>query len=378
MDQHSQNSPSPMATQFGAIPSPPPGSAVRRHQSLTERAKKMASVGLRRAGTLQNQGRSHGHQPQPPSPTGGEEDFAGSSHSHEDESYFDLQASNQGQQYPPTSPINRSPWSTPSNEWRPSGGNANLVGSNSGSSAIDDVQRALSAMDINSQGQGYSAAAFSGAQSNHPPRFNPNQPQQFTVLRNATPTDSDSSASRRLQLVTNLDERGNQVTGGSSGPVSASAYVPPIGHGLPQPTGQQQRATTGETDERAFTASGTWDQKERTLHTRSSNPNINYGTNPQQQQSKVQVIPSVPPIPAQFLQATQQQNARLGLNTQLGGVGALGAQPGLLTSPVDIPTLIATKGYNPQNFDTRPAFVRCLCVLSFATFIDWSLRLAIL
>ena len=383
MDQHSQNSPSPMTTQFGPIPSPPPGSAVRRHQSLTygtasAGVRRMASAGLRRAGTLQNQGRSHGHQPQTPSPTGGEEDFAGSSHSHEDESYFDQQVSNQGQQYPPTSPINRSPWSTPGNDWRPSGGNPNLVGSNSGSSAIDDVQRALSSMDINSQGQGYSAAAFSGAQSNHPPRFNLNQPQQFTALRNTPPTDSDGSASRRLQLVTNMDERDHQATGGSSGPVSASAYVPPIGHGLPQSTGQQQRGATGETDERAFTASGTWDQKERTLHTRSSNPNINYGTNPQQQQSKAQGIPSVPPIPAQFLQATQQQNVRLGLNTQLSGAGALGAQPGLLTSPVDIPTLIATKGYNPQNFDTRPAFVRCLCALSFATFIDWSLRLAIL
>ena len=383
MDQHSQNSPSPMATQFGAIPSPPPGSVVRRHQSPTygtARAgvslRRMASPGLRRAGTLQNQGRSHGHQSRTLSPTGGEEDFTGSSHSHEDESYFDLQA-NQGQQYLPTTPINRSQWSIPSNEWHPFGGNANLVGPNSGSSAIDDVQRAMSSMDTNSQGQGYSAAAFSGAQSNHPPPFNPNQAQQFTALRNITPTDGDGSASRRLHLVTNMDERGNQVSGGSSGPVSASAYVPPIGHGLPQSTGRQERGATGETDDRAFTASGTWDQKERTLHTRSSNPNINYGTNAQQQ-PKAQGIPSVPPILAQPLQATHQQNPRLGLNTQLSGVGALGAQPGLLTSPIDIPTLIATKGYNPQNFDTRPAFVRCLCALSFATFIDWSFRLAIL
>jgi YTH domain-containing family protein len=366
LDQHGQNSPSPMSTQFGPIPSPPPGSAVRRHQSLTygtaaAGVKRMASAGLRRAGTLQNQGRSHGHQHQTPSPTGGEEDFGGSSNGHEDESYFDQQVSNQGQQYPPTSPISRSPWSTPSNEWRPSG-NANPVGSNNGSSAIDDVQRAMSSMDISSHAQGYSAAAFSGA-----PRFNPNQPQQFTALRNATPNDTNDSA-RKLQLITNLDERGNQLPGSSSGPVSASAYVPPIGHGLPQATAQQQRGTTGETDERAFTASGTWDQKERVLHTRSSNSNINHGSNTQQQQSKAQGIPSVPPIPAQFLQANQQQNARLGLNTQINNLGAMGAQPGLLTSPIDIPTLIATKGYNPQTFDTRPAFVRCPVAPSFAIF----------
>jgi hypothetical protein len=355
IDQQGQNSPSPMASQFGPIPSPPPGSAVRRHQSLTygTATQRMASAGLRRAGTLQNQGRTHGHQPQTPSPTGAEEEIAEGSTGHDDESYFDRQASNQGQQYP-TSPINRSPWSTPSNEWRPSGGNVNLVGSNNGSSAIEDLQRGLSSMDINSQ---YSAAAFSGAQSNHPPRFNPNQPQQFTALRSTAQNDSD--ASRKLQLVTNLGERGNQITGSSSGPVSASAYVPPIGH--PQATGQQQRGGTGEPDDRAITASGTWDQKERVLHTRTSNPNINFGSNAQQQQQKGQGIPSVPPIPSQFLQANQQQNYRLGLNTQMGGgLGVLGAQPGILTSPVDIPTLIANKGYNPQNFDTRPSFVRHL------------------
>ena len=325
----------------------------------------MASAGLRRAGTLQNQGRTHGHHPQTPSPTGADEEITESSAGCEDESYFAHQVSNQG----PTSPINRSPWSTPSNEWRASG-NANLVGSNNGSSAMDEIQRGLSSMEINSQ---YSVAAL---QSNAPPRFNPNQPQQFTALRGAAPNDSDGSASRKLQLVTNLDERGNQVTGGP-GTVSASAYVPPIGHGLPQSTGHQHHGSTGEPDDRAFTASGSWDAKERVLHTRSSNPNINYGPNAQQHQQKAQGIPSVPPIPPQFLQANQQQNLRLGLNTQPGGLGVLGAQPGVITSPIDIPSLIATKGYNPQNFDTRPSFVRHL-YLSFALFSDLSSRLATL
>src|SRR6267154_5402042 len=95
IDQKGQNSPSPMAPQFGPIPSPPPGSAVRRHQSLTygTATQRMASAGLRRAGTLQNQGRTHGHQPQTPSPTGADEEFAEGSTGHDDESYFDRQVS---------------------------------------------------------------------------------------------------------------------------------------------------------------------------------------------------------------------------------------------------------------------------------------------
>ncbi|KAI9507363.1 YTH-domain-containing protein [Russula earlei] len=367
LDQHGQNSPSSRSTQFHPIPSPPPGSAVRRHQSLTysTATTRMASAGLRRAGTLQNQGRTHGHHPQTPSPTGADEEFAESSNGHSEEGYFDRQVSNQSQQYPPTSPTNRSPWSTPSNEWRPSGGNANLVASNNGSTAIDEIQRGLSSMDISSQSQGYSAAAFTGTHSNQPPRFSPNQPQQFATLRGAATNDSDGGAARKLQLITNLDEGANQPAGNSSGSVSASAYVPPIGYGQPQSTAQQQRGATGETDERAITASGTWDQKERVLHTRSSNPSINYGSNTQQQQQKAQGIPSVPPIPAQYLQANQQQNPRLDLNTQMGGLNVLGAQPGILTSPIDIPTLIATKGYNPQSFDTRPAFARYFVIKSY-------------
>ena len=315
----------------------------------------MAPAGLRRAGTLQTQIRPPGHHPQTPSPTGADEEFAETGH--EDDSYFAHQASVQGQQQYPTSPISRSPWSTPSNEWRSSGATSTLVASNNGSS-IDDVQRALSSLDINNQAQGYSAAALSGSQSNHPPRFNPSQSQQLAALRGPAPNDDDGSNSRKLQLITNLDERGGQLAGGSSGPVSASAYVPPIGHGLPQPStsaGQQQRGGTGEHDDRAFTASGTWDQKERVLQTRTSNPNINYGYNTQQQQAKTQGIPNVPAIPAQFL--NQQQNLRLGLNTQMGNLGVMPGQPGIITSPIDVPTLVATKGYNPPNFDTRPAFV---------------------
>lgn len=75
-------------------------------------------------------------------------------------------------------------------------------------------------------------------------------------------------------------------------------------------------------------------------------------------------VPNVPPIPAQYLsQVGGVQAPRLGSNFGQGSAQqnqAEGAQvlAGFLSSPVDIPTLIATKGYNPANFDTRPPFVR--------------------
>jgi hypothetical protein len=83
-------------------------------------------------------------------------------------------------------------------------------------------------------------------------------------------------------------------------------------------------------------------------------------------------IPSVPAIPPQYLnqqsqpqQQPHQQVAapRLGVSTSYGqsqGTVQSGVAQnyGQLSAPIDVPTLIATKGYNPPNFDTRPAFVR--------------------
>jgi hypothetical protein len=38
---------------------------------------------------------------------------------------------------------------------------------------------------------------------------------------------------------------------------------------------------------------------------------------------------------------------------------------GFLSSPVDLPTLVATKGYNPQHFDVRPQFARYFVIKSY-------------
>ena len=379
----SQSGVSPLSPHFHTIPSPPPaGSGVRRHQSLTYGAatggvRRMASSGLKRAGTLQAQIRAPGQPPQSPSPTNAEEEYEydEGSNGHEDEAYFSRQPSAQAQQAQsqyPTSPIGRSPWSTPSNEWRTPAGSSNLVGNNSSSNiAIDDVQRALSSLDINhqqqqqqqqqQQNQGYPQPGYPGGQSAHPPRFNPPHPppQQMPGMR---PGANGGGGGRKLQLVTDLDGRNAPLTGPNAGPVSASAYVPPIGQQPLQQQQQQQQQQRGgpERDERAYTASGAWDQKERVLQGRTSNPNLNYMyAQQQQQQGKPGApgVPNVPTIPAQYLQQGMGGSSRMGVAGPGQGQAGLAGQQAFLTSPVDVPTLIATKGYNPANFDVRPTFV---------------------
>ncbi|TFY66670.1 hypothetical protein EVG20_g4419 [Dentipellis fragilis] len=126
---------------------------------------------------------------------------------------------------------------------------------------------------------------------------------------------------------------------------------------------QQQQRSMNERDDRAFTASGTWDQKERLLSGRGSNPNLNYGYG---QGKGPQGVPNVPPIPSQYLNQPGMGTPRLGVATQAqpGPLGA-GQPQGFLTSPIDVPTLIATKGYNPPNFDIRPTFARYFVIKSY-------------
>ena len=373
----SSASASPLSPHFAGglphVPSPPPGAAgaggVRRHQSLnypqgTTGVRRLAS-GLKRAGTLQV-GAKGGHGgpysgAQSPSPTNADEEYDDESVRADEDSYFQPTG-----QYP-GSPMGRSsPWSTPGGEWRAQmGGNGAAYNNAANNAGIDDVSRALSALEI---GQQY--GNVQQGQSVHPPRFNPSHPPpvQAPGMRGG-----NGNGSRKLQLVTDLDGSNGQAV------QSASAYVPPIGHGQPgqqanrnEQQGQQQGHPHQR--DRAFTASGgaPWDNKERLLVGRSSNPSL------QQlyQQGKMadgngQNIPSVPSIPPQYL--NQAQAPRLGASGSAGNVAGQGGQQGanqgqgnagletFLNSPIDVPTLIATKGYNPVDFDIRPAFVSNTC-----------------
>ena len=169
-----------------------------------------------------------------------------------------------------------------------------------------------------------------------------------------------NGSSRKLQqIVTDFDPSHGSVQ-------NAGSYVQPIGQGYSQQNqiGQRRQQEHGEytqpaTRERALTASGTpWEQKDRLIGSRSSNPNLHhlYDKN-----NNGQDVPSVPSIPQQYL---QNQAPRMGAGTQ-GQQSGRGSQnhaqnasnDGYIGSPVDVPTLIATKGYNPVDFDTRPLFV---------------------
>ncbi|TFK54675.1 YTH-domain-containing protein [Heliocybe sulcata] len=360
---------SPLSPHFAPhqIPSPPPAAAgVRRHQSLTLGAAsagvKHTSSGLRRAGTLHAGTQLKNHHgsgyPQSPSPTNADEGYDDdhNQHAYEDESYFARQAQ-QGS----------------GTEWRTPTGNA------APNTSIDDVSRALSNLDVAGNGNQAYPTNYPAGQSAHPPRFNPAHPppaQALGSMRGNNLRNDNNGRGVKLNLVTDLEGRKTPA----QGPVSASAYVNPVG----QAVGQQQRAVNersdrdqGPRDQVPITATGTttWDQKERLLGGRISNPNLHQIYNSQGGKD----VPAVPPIPNHYLQnqntGNNGQAPRLGVNTNYGGFvqsgmqGQMnmnnGAAPGFITSPIDVPTLIATKGYNPVDFDSKPAFARFFVIKSY-------------
>jgi hypothetical protein len=151
--------------------------------------------------------------------------------------------------------------------------------------------------------------------------------------------------------------------------------VPPIGHGLHNL--QAPRAPGAGRDNQQAQNQGHWEQQ-RTLTSRTSNPNLQYSAG----SYDASALPPNPPIPQQYLNQQQQQLHGAGQGPRMGVVspfqGAQGQEqqqlpvglqsppPGSATNlqaaagfitAMDVPTLIATKGYNPPTFDCKPAFV---------------------
>ncbi|KAI9571394.1 YT521-B-like domain-containing protein [Boletus coccyginus] len=348
VDQSDVANPSPLSPRFATphVPSPTPASSgVRRHHSVTYGAQRQITPsGLRRAGTLQQTGSrptaAVGQSPSPPDPE--EEDYSEEkelSNPHDDESYFTPRSPPNQQQYGaqestqyPAGHIGRaSPWGTPGGaDWRTPGGM--LSGS-----TVDDLARALSAIELNNANQLYSNnTAFQGGQSVHPPRFSPTPLSPGNVRQ--TTAQAGNGTSRKLQLNTDLESRKT-------------------------PTGHHSRRSTSDS---TTTGAVTWDQRESRLSESTSNSNLNYGYNQGQKGS----VPSVPPIPPQYLnQMSAMQAPRLGFGQgqmqQSQSDNNLQSLGGFLSSPVDLPTLVATKGYNPQHFDIRPQFARYFVIKSY-------------
>jgi len=157
----------------------------------------------------------------------------------------------------------------------------------------------------------------------------------------------------------------------------SSAQMAPIGHGAPH-----QRSLRHGVSDASLGGSGSWDNsgnsnnnnngnKDRAIGTRASTSNLQYGNtgyNPQyiSQQGQAQGQgqgQGQPPRLGMMSPGYGQGGAQNMLQGAQGvsgatGTGLMGAgqpiPPGVLTSPIDVPTLIATKGYNPAEFDLRP------------------------
>ncbi|KAF9526940.1 YT521-B-like domain-containing protein [Crepidotus variabilis] len=344
----SQASNSPMSPHFaaGTVPSPPPaGSGVRRHVSLTYGAAvggqgRKVSAGLKRSGTLQASmpPQQHAHQnPSPPETSEGHEseEYV---YEPEDPSVYQDEYIRQQQQYPNNNIGNQNAWSS-GNEWRPNygpGGNGNI--------AIDDVQQALSALELNS-GQPPMQPNY-GQYQQQPQSFA--QPPRF----NSTQAPRGNNGGYNNYNANNNGGRSQQEFEGRKTPNSQrGGYMPQ------QQYGQQDR-------------SGSWDQKDSSLRGRASNPNLQYGYQQQQtgghsKAASGSSVPSVPPIPVQYLQQ-QNQAAQPNRNTSFETTApTVPTQPPILDAPIDVPTLIATKGYNPAQFDTRPQFARFFVIKSY-------------
>jgi len=262
---------------------------------------------------------------------------------------------NQNQNHPTSSVGCQSPWGAGGNsnqntEWRNNAGPAQVSSQNT-NFAIDDVQRALSALEITRTSgvqptiQYYNTHGGTGAgtgQSLHPPRFNPKHPPPLQP-----PGAPRLQQNNDPQLMSELEGRKTPLATGPSRSGSANAYY-------------QNSKRSGQSDERA------WEGREPALSAGGSNSNLHYGYhNKNTSSSSVgsgvgnETIPNVPPIPPQYIQQPQRISNSQNSNQTVPDVQQL------LTTSIDVPTLIATKGYNPPTFDNKPAFARFFVIKSY-------------
>lgn len=419
MDSQLQDSThSPLSPAFPPDgPSPPQAAAnIRRHQSLTYGAaggnvKRVSGAsGLRRSGTLQAQIERHGAHgavgaqpsPSPPSNDGHlaeeegyeEEEYQYAAQQQQQQQQQQSQLGHVHGQYTPNSVGRSSPWgSSGSIDWKYNAGGAQQ---NNASFAMDDVQRALSSLELSGGGgfvdptQPLRSPGLPG-QTALPPRLSqqglsgPNNNNlvgnnvHYSNARNGnggnmvggmmSPPQQHRHRNDNLQYANDIenDFRGQQLAvGGGLGTMQ---------HKLSQQSLRHQRTASGgqslrdEGSRGNIPSGGSWDQQDRGLAPRTSNSNLRYSSG-----YDASDLPPNRPIPAQYL--NQQQAQRGGMRqgatspyaqvAQAIGQGPLslgsGQQqldnPGFMNASIDVATLIAAKGYNPATFDVNPTFVR--------------------
>ena len=330
---HTGSSLSPHFTNPSSVPSPPPAtSTVRRHVSLTYGAgqQRKTSTGLKRAGTITNPLPAHSQQNASSPETLEQAEPDDNAHEPEDTLYQDEYLKQQ-QQLSSNAALTPLPW-TPGNDWKPN----YSIG---GSTAIDDVQVALTALEIASNGavtQGY-------------PQYQPTQPQ---------PPRFSGAHQQHQSTGSRGSNGGYQHNNGGRGSDYDGRKTPNSQRG-----GNIQQQQYGQGDR-----SGSWNQKDQNLRGSASNPNLRYGYQQSGGHSKTSsgsAVPSVPPIPPQYLQQQGNQVNRQGLGfNDTPSDPPQPVQP-FLEAPIDVPTLVATKGYNPAQFDIRPPFARYFVIKSY-------------
>ena len=231
----------------------------------------------------------------------------------------------------------------------------------------------MSALELASNPQGlpqgvpYGNYQQPSSPSTNPPRFNTAQPPP-----QHQPTGS----------------RGSNGNGGSYNNGNGSKLSSTDFDGRKTPLSQQQQRGGGyiqqQRDDRGQAPSGSWDQqRDEGLRGRASNPNMQYGYQQGTSHTKsgsgngrgndgvgAGSVPSVPPIPQQYMQQQNTGGRSGGVATSFNNTANQsppGQSPvqGLVSTPIDVPSLIATKGYNPSTFETRPQFARFFVIKSY-------------
>lgn len=253
--------------------------------------------------------------------------------------------------------------------------------------ALDHVQRSLAGLEIDNgassnsgqlYGNYYSAYSNQGLAQpptnpnhtrklspppNYPPRFRSPSPNSATelpyasavasaalkatsILQPNNPVSQVTNSSGRspihkLSLVTNLTQ--GQGSGQQGGPVSAAAYVPPTGGGLPLGEelgrdGRDSNADGGPTPvgpggrdrDKPLTATGTaWDQKERIAGSRGVNDmQGNSMANPASFFTNPAMFASFDPmLQQQIITAMQQQQGGMASLQAFGGLPGMSSGP---------------------------------------------------